>query len=132
MYPRGLLTKYHPSEPITNQYTEFWQANATGVYSGTNNTDNGDGTDPSVLNTTFSRAIWPTDDEGVVQVTLLFPGHYAPRATHTHVIVHQNTTVLPNNTLQWGAGSLDYVGQIFYDQDLIDEADTVYPVSDLV
>ncbi|KAF3762014.1 putative dioxygenase [Cryphonectria parasitica EP155] len=117
-------------EPVANQYTEFWQANATGVYSGTDNTDNGDGTDPSILNTTFSRAIWPTDDEGVVQVDLLFPGHYAPRATHTHIIVHQNTTVLANGTLEWGAGTLDYVGQIFYDQDLIDEADTVYPYTE--
>lgn len=89
--------------------------------------DNGDGTDPSILNTTFLRTIWPTDDEGVLQTQLLFPGHYAPRATHTHIIVHQNATVLPNNTLLWDSGTIDYVGQIFFDQDLIDEADTVYP-----
>lgn len=114
-------------EPVANQYAEFWQANATGVYSGTNNTDNGDGTDPTIVNTTFSRAIWPTDDEGVVQVKILFPGHYAPRATHTHIIVHQNATVLPNNTLLWDAGTLDHVGQIFFDEDLIEEADTFYP-----
>lgn len=88
---------------------------------------NGDTSDTSVLNTTFGRTIWQTDDEGVVQTQLLFPGHYAPRATHTHIIVHQNATVLPNNTLLWGSGTLDHVGQIFFDQDLIDEADTVYP-----
>lgn len=114
-------------EPVANQYTEFWQANATGVYSGTNNTDNGDGTDPTILNTTFSRAIWPTDDEGVVQVQLPFPGHYAPRATHTHIIVHQDAEVLPNGTLLWGAGTLDHVGQIFFDQALVDLADDFYP-----
>lgn len=114
-------------EPVTGQYTEFWQANQTGVYSGTYATGNGDGTDESIVNTTFLRAVWPTDDEGVVQVQLLFPGHYAPRATHTHVIVHQNTTVLPNNTLLWDSGTNDYVGQIFFDQDLIYDVDTVFP-----
>lgn len=118
---------YNTCEPLANQWTEFWQANATGVYSGTNNTDNGDGTDPSILNTTFSRAIWPTDDEGVVQVQLPFPGHYAPRATHTHVIVHQNATVLANDTLLWGAGTIDHVGQMFFDQALVDHADDFYP-----
>lgn len=115
-------------EPVANQYAEFWQANATGVYSGTNNTDNGDGTDPSILNTTFSRVVWPTDDEGVVQVQLPFPGHYAPRATHTHVIVHgAGAEVLPNNTLLWGAGTLAHVGQMFFDQALVDLADDYYP-----
>lgn len=114
-------------EPVANQWTEFWQANQTGVYSGTNNTDNGDGTDPSILNTTFSRAVWPTDDEGVVQVQLSFPGHYAPRATHTHIIVHQNATELSNGTLLWDSGTIDHVGQIFFDQDLIDDADLIYP-----
>lgn len=103
-------------EPVSSQYTEFWGANQTGVYSGTNNTDNGDGTDPSILNTTFQRAIWPTDDEGVVQVQLLFPGHYAPRATHIHVIVHENATVLSNDTLQWDTSTVHHVGQFFFDQ----------------
>lgn len=103
-------------EPVANQYTEFWGANQTGVYSGTNNTDNGDGTDPSILNTTFQRAIWPTDDEGVVQVQLLFPGHYAPRATHIHIIVHENATVLPNDTLVWDENTIHHVGQFFFDQ----------------
>lgn len=113
--------------PVPNQYLEFWQANATGVYSGTNNTDNGNGLDPSILNTTFSRAVWPTDADGVVQVDLLFPGHYAPRATHTHVLVHQGAVELANGTLSWGEGAIDFVGQIFFDQDLIDDADAVYP-----
>lgn len=114
-------------EPVANQWTEFWQANATGVYSGTNNTDNGNGVDPTILNTTFSRAVWPTDDEGVVQVQLPFPGHYAPRATHTHLIVHQDAVELDNGTLLWNTSTVDFVGQMFYDQALIDLADDFYP-----
>lgn len=61
----------------------------------------------------------------MVQVELLFPGHYAPRATHTHFVVHQDATVLPNNTLTYN--DISHVGQIFFDQDLIYEADTVFP-----
>lgn len=67
----------------------------------------------------------PTDEQGVVQIETLFPGHYAPRATHTHLLVHQDATVLPNNTL--AGGNVSHVGQVFFDQDLIYEVDTVYP-----
>jgi protocatechuate 3,4-dioxygenase beta subunit len=86
---------------------------------------NGNADDLSNLNNTWLRAIQPTDANGVVQVELLFPGHYAPRATHTHFVVHQDATLLPNNTLTYN--DISHVGQIFFDQDLIYEADTVYP-----
>ncbi|EAW23662.1 intradiol ring-cleavage dioxygenase [Aspergillus fischeri NRRL 181] len=112
-------------EPVPNQYVEFWEANQTGVYSGTVGNGNGNPNDLPNLNNTFLRAIQPTDGNGVVQVELLFPGHYAPRATHTHFVVHQNATLLPNNTLTYS--DISHVGQIFFDQDLIYEADTVYP-----
>lgn len=114
-------------DPVVAEYVEFWQANQTGVYSGTNNTDNGNTADLTNLNNTWLRGIWPTDEEGVVQMETLFPGHYAPRATHTHILVHQNATVLANGTLELNSGTVSHVGQIFFDQGLIDEADTVYP-----
>lgn len=82
-------------EPVPNTYVEFWQANQTvstliskdcyefeinavcqGVYSGTVGNGNGDANDVSNLNNTWLRAIQPTDNEGVVQVELIFPGHY--------------------------------------------------------
>lgn len=113
-------------EPVANQYTEFWSANATGVYSGTDNSGNGNES-PALLNTTFQRAIWPTDDEGVVQVDLLFPGWYAVRAPHTHFIVHENATLLPNDTLVWDESTIHHVGQIFYDQSLVDDVVVTYP-----
>lgn len=77
------------------------------------------------MNNTWLRAIQPTDSDGVVQVELLFPGHYAPRATHTHILVHQGGYVLPNNTFT--GGNVSHVGQLFFDQQLIYDVDTVYP-----
>ncbi|KAJ4385269.1 hypothetical protein N0V93_010330 [Gnomoniopsis smithogilvyi] len=53
--------------PSPTEHTEFWQADATGVYSGTNNTDNGKDLDPSILSTTFARAVYPSNDSGIVQ-----------------------------------------------------------------
>ncbi|TVY74178.1 hypothetical protein Focb16_v005349 [Fusarium oxysporum f. sp. cubense] len=44
-------------------------------------------------------------------------------------LVHQNATLLPNNTLQLNAGNISHVGQIFFDQDLINLVDTVEPYS---
>lgn len=95
------------------------------MYSGTVGNGNGNADDPSNLNNTWLRAIQPTDNEGVVQVELIFPGHYAPRATHTHILVHQGGYVLPNNTFT--GGNVSHVGQVFFDQDLINEVDTFYP-----
>lgn len=131
-------------EPVPNTYVEFWQANQTvsnviskdwqafeinaacqGVYSGTVGNGNGIANDVSNLNNTWLRAIQPTDNEGVVQVELIFPGHYAPRATHTHLLVHQGGYILPNNTFT--GGNVSHVGQVFFDQDLINEIDTFYP-----
>lgn len=86
---------------------------------------NGDANDVFNLNNTWLRAIQPTDNEGVVQVELIFPGHYAPRATHTHLLVHQGGYILPNNTIT--GGNVSHVGQVFFDQDLVNEIDTFYP-----
>ncbi|KAH8647742.1 putative dioxygenase [Xylariales sp. PMI_506] len=117
-------------EPVQNQYVEFWHANQSGVYSGTVGNGNGNPDDESNLNNTWLRAIQPTDADGVAQVELLFPGHYAPRATHTHILVHQGGYVLPNNTLTVGdEGYISHVGQIFFDQDLIDAVDAYWPYS---
>ncbi|KAB8249575.1 Intradiol ring-cleavage dioxygenase [Aspergillus flavus] len=88
---------------------------------------NGNADDRDNVNTTFFRGIQKTDDFGVVRFETKFPGHYALRATHIHVIVHENPHVLPNGTLELGTGSIAHVGQVFFDQTLIELADTIYP-----
>ncbi|KAE8363461.1 Intradiol ring-cleavage dioxygenase [Aspergillus caelatus] len=87
----------------------------------------GNADDTANVNTTFFREIQKTDAFGVARFETKFPGHYALRATHIHVIVHENPHVLPNGTLGHRTGSIAHVGQVFFDQTLIDLADTIYP-----
>lgn len=114
-------------DPVTNAVLEIWSCNSTGVYSGIVARGNGVGNaDPSNLNNTFMRGLQPSDDDGVAQFTTLFPGHYAGRATHIHVIVHFNGTSFDNGT--YAGGYVSHVGQLYFDQHLIDgvEATSVY------
>lgn len=100
----------------------------TGVYSGVVASGNGDSSDTSNLNNTFLRGIQETDSDGVATMETIFPGHYTSRATHIHILIHTNVTVYDNGTLGNDVTS-SHVGQAFFDQDLIYEADTISPYS---
>ncbi|CAN8106025.1 unnamed protein product [Discula destructiva] len=115
-------------EPVPNVYLEMWHCNSTGVYSGVVASGNGDSSDASNIDKTFLRGIQQTDSDGVAQFETLFPGHYTSRATHIHILVHTNVTVYPNGTLGQIVEA-SHVGQGFFDQDLINEADTIPPYS---
>ncbi|KAE9964255.1 hypothetical protein BLS_008512 [Venturia inaequalis] len=115
-------------EPVPNFYLDYWHCNATGVYSGVVSNGNGDTSDTTNLNKTFLRGIQATDDEGVVSFDGHFPGHYTSRATHIHILGHSNVSIASNNTLS-NQGKMSHVGQVFFDQDLITEADTIAPYS---
>lgn len=80
---------------LTNRgIVEFWQANATGIYSGVIAGGNNGGAEN--INATFQRGIQPTDSEGVTQFTAYYPGHYTGRTEHIHVATHLNGSyVLP-------------------------------------
>lgn len=75
------------------------------------------------------RGIQETDGEGVAQFETIFPGHYTSRATHIHILIHSNVTVYPNGTLG-NSVTGSHVGQAFFDQDLIYDADAISPYSD--
>lgn len=98
------------------------------MYSGINANGNGNSADTTNLDNTFLRGIQASDDDGVVVFETLFPGHYQGRATHIHIMGHMGATVGDNSTLS-DQGSIDHVGQIFFDQDLITEVDTIEPYS---
>ena len=66
-----------------------------------------------------------TDSDGVVSFETLFPGHYEGRATHTHLLAHENVTVLPNNTIQ--GGSVSHIGQLFWNEALRSAVEATYP-----
>lgn len=116
-------------EPVPNVYLEQWHCNATGVYSGVIASGNGDTSDTSNIDKTFLRGIQETDEDGVATFETIFPGHYLSRATHIHILVHANVTVYDNGTLGNDVSS-SHVGQAFFDQDLIYEADTISPYSE--
>lgn len=44
---------------------------------------------------------------------------------HSHIVVHENATVLANGTLM--GGSVSYIGQFFWDQDLINAVQLTSP-----
>jgi protocatechuate 3,4-dioxygenase beta subunit len=107
--------------PVTNSALEIWSANATGVYGGVNGGfGNGNGvTDPNLVQSKALRGIQISNKDGAVQFQTLFPGHYVGRTNHIHVLTHSNQTVLQNSTI--AGGTINHVGQIFFDQSLIDE-----------
>lgn len=41
-------------------------------------------------NETFLRGGWPTDANGLVELTVIYPGWYAGRTTHIHTSAHVN------------------------------------------
>jgi hypothetical protein len=90
---------------------------------------NGNGADASNLNNTALRGIQLSDDDGVVQFTTKFPGHYAGRATHLHVVVHQDATQLENGTIV-GSGTVPHIGQFFWDQKLITQVEATSPYTE--
>lgn len=113
-------------DPVPDVYLEMWHCNSTGVYSGIVANGNGDSSDETNIDQTWLRGIQKTDSDGVAQFESIFPGHYTSRATHIHVMVHANATLLANQTL--GRDNYaSHVGQAFFDQDLISQVETLEP-----
>ncbi|KAL4811476.1 Intradiol ring-cleavage dioxygenase [Aspergillus unguis] len=125
VYMDGQFIDINTCEPIQDLYWDLWSCNTTGVYSGIDSDMNGNGNDAANLNRTSLRGIQKTDEDGVAGFKTIFPGHYAGRTTHYHIIAHLNATVLPNNTLT--GGYVPHVGQVFFDQDLIYEVEATAP-----
>jgi protocatechuate 3,4-dioxygenase beta subunit len=113
------LIDVNTCSPVSELYVDFWHANASGVYSGVVARTNGDSDDASNAGTTFHRGLAPTDSDGFVSFTTKFPGLYAGRATHIHILTHSDGTLLANGT--YAGGRVSHVGQLFFDQSLISE-----------
>ncbi|KAL3664237.1 hypothetical protein V7S43_010566 [Phytophthora oleae] len=127
MYIDVQVIDVNTCKPVSNMYVDLWHANATGVYSGVVASTNGNSKDATNLQNTFLRGVTPTDSDGVAQMTSVFPGHYAGRATHMHFVGNYGGTVLANKT--YSAGSVAHVGQFFFEQDLITSVEKVSPYS---
>ncbi|KAK3078998.1 hypothetical protein LTS18_006010 [Coniosporium uncinatum] len=111
--------------PVSNAAVDFWHANATGVYGGVVSPINGDVNDHSNLQNKMLRGIQVSDQDGVVELTSIFPGHYGGRAVHVHILAQLNATQLANKTVT--GGTTAHVGQLYFDMDLINEVRKVEP-----
>ncbi|KAL4971458.1 Intradiol ring-cleavage dioxygenase [Aspergillus desertorum] len=96
---------------------EVWSCNTLGKYSGV-----GPGSQP---NEAFLRGLQKTDKDGSAQFKTIFPGHYAGRATHIHVLAYNGATILPNSTL--AGGYIPRIGQLFFDDDLVEAVEASQP-----
>ncbi|OAA34475.1 Intradiol ring-cleavage dioxygenase, core [Beauveria brongniartii RCEF 3172] len=114
-------------QPVVGSYVDVWQANATGVYGGVvqEGFENRNDTWEETWGLTWLRGIQQTNDDGAVHFETLFPGHYEDRTTHIHVLTHPHATPLANNTIIDGRAS--HVGQMYFDQDLIDRVEELAP-----
>ncbi|CAI7584234.1 unnamed protein product [Penicillium glandicola] len=113
-------------EPLSGAWWDIWSCNSTGVYSGVPEHGKDDASNAVNLKATFLRGLQETDDEGVAQFQMVFPGHYNHRTTHLHVVTHiGDVTRLPNDTIV--GGTIAHIGQLFWDQNLIDEVETTHP-----
>ncbi|KAE8380974.1 Intradiol ring-cleavage dioxygenase [Aspergillus bertholletiae] len=64
--------------------------------------------------TTFSRGMWPTDENGVMEIKTIFPGFYVGRSLHIHVQAHTDWSVRGNGTII--SGNTVNTGQIYFDE----------------
>ncbi|KAJ3526920.1 hypothetical protein NMY22_g9976 [Coprinellus aureogranulatus] len=96
---------------MSNAFVELWAANATGLYGGYPT-----GQPTHVKTDTFLRGGYFTNPQGIVEITTIYPGYYAGRTGHIHVMVHNNWQAQTNGTLLSSAGSVNHIGQFFFDE----------------
>lgn len=65
---------------------------------------------------TFLRGMWPTDNNGVMEMKTVFPGFYVERTIHIHVRSHTDWTVRGNGTVV--SSNIVSTGQLFFEEDL--------------
>lgn len=107
---------------------DLWNVNSTGVYTGVINEGKGHFLDHSNVNRTALRGLQQADEDGVVWLTTILPGHYNRQTNIIHVIVLSNVTVDLNNTIS--GGSVQHIGQFFFDDDLLGKALQVWPYTE--
>ncbi|RKL41407.1 Compactin diketide synthase mokB [Fusarium proliferatum] len=113
------ILDWNTCEPVEDVFVEVWSCNATGVYGGIST-----GNDTSDMDNTMLRGVQQTDSEGVVTFDTIFPGHYSVRANHIHLMVHTKAAASAKNGTLLDL-SASYVGQVFFDQDLVYEVEAL-------
>lgn len=105
---------------IPQMAIDLWQCNATGVYSGV------DAAGQAGVATTWLRGVQLSDKSGVASFDTVFPGHYAGRTTHIHVLATRDPRVMDSNQ-QFEGGVPTHIGQFYFDENLIELVEAVEP-----
>ncbi|PSN59373.1 protocatechuate 3,4-dioxygenase beta subunit [Corynespora cassiicola Philippines] len=122
-------------EPAPNVLVDLWHCNATGSYSSfeaispdipfgdileqSNSTWTGGSFQDLDLhseNSTWLRGMWPTDNNGVMEMTTIFPGYYIQRTVHIHLRAFKDWVVRNNGTV--ASSNVVHTGQIYFDEAL--------------
>ncbi|CAA7267331.1 unnamed protein product [Cyclocybe aegerita] len=95
-------------EPFVNAFVELWNANATGAYGGYEGGD--------VKKDTFLRGGHFTNDQGIIELTTIYPGFYRGRTAHIHTMIHKDSEQQANGTIISSSGTLTHIGQFFFEE----------------
>ncbi|KAF3799847.1 hypothetical protein GCG54_00010039 [Colletotrichum gloeosporioides] len=129
-------------EPLPNALVAFWHCNATGSYSSftgrdpntdfrellesLNVTDFEIGTtDLHTDDTTWLRGMWPTNDDGILEMKTIFPGFYIQRSIHIHAQVFTDWVVTSNGTVK--TGKTNSIGQLYFNETVSQEIMALEP-----
>lgn len=98
-------------QPMTNAFIELWACNSTGIYGGYPT-----GQPTHIKQHTFLRGGYFTNSAGIAEITTIYPGYYQGRTAHIHTMVHSNWKANANGTLLSSGGSVNHIGQFFFDE----------------
>lgn len=100
--------------PYPNAFVEIWAANATGAYGGYVGPQ---GLPTRIKDDTWLRGGHFTNANGMVELVTIYPGYYTGRTSHIHTMVHGgNWQSRANGTFVSGTGSVNHIGQFFFDE----------------
>lgn len=71
--------------------------------------------------------MWPTDSNGVMEMTTIFPGFYVERTIHIHVQAHTDWVLRGNGTIT--TSNIRSTGQLFFDEQLSQQIMALEPYS---
>ncbi|HEX7730306.1 MAG TPA: Ig-like domain repeat protein [Terracidiphilus sp.] len=107
---------------MENVQVDIWHCNASGIYSGVQNSTNGGGA--NLTSQSWLRGYQLTDSSGKVTFQTIVPGWYTGRTTHIHIRFR--------STYDSSSSGSTNTAQLFFDQTFIDNLDTtVAPYSSL-
>jgi len=107
-------------KPMPDALVEIWHANSTGIYGGFGYPEF-DGHE------TWLRGGWPTDANGMMEMSTIYPSFYDDRPPHIHLMVHKDIEMAPNGTFISHTGTIMHVAQVFFPDDWSDKVFDTYP-----